>query len=100
MEMTRDSNVAERLAALDAKLNSFLPPRYQHCYSDVPPTSMGSAGLKYDRYGQVAWDEIWTTFCDLAMAGGPPHRGKLLEPVFGADVAAAPTRYEEVVAEL
>jgi sirohydrochlorin cobaltochelatase len=26
----------------------------------------------------VAWDEMWGSFCDLAMAGGPPHRGTLL----------------------
>ena len=24
--------------------------------------------------------EIWGSFCDLAMAGGPPHKGALLEP--------------------
>ena len=39
---------------------------------------MRAAGLKYDADGKVAWDEIWGSFCDLAMAGGPPHKGKLL----------------------
>lgn len=39
---------------------------------------MGSAGLKYDSDGRVAWNQIWNSFCDLAMAGGPPHKGKLL----------------------
>src|SRR5580700_2512556 len=93
-------NVAAELAALDAKINALLPPRYQHCYGSVSPDSMGSAGLRYGRDGRVAWDEIWTTFCDLALAGGPPHRGSLLEPPSEADVTAAPSRYRDVVAEI
>ncbi len=100
--MKRESvrNIAAELAALDAKINALLPSRYQHCYTSVSPNSMGSAGLKYGPDGRVAWDEIWTTFCDLALAGGPPHRGKLLEPVSEADVAAAPGRYRDVVVEI
>lgn len=39
----------------------------------------------YDADGQVAWDRIWQSFCNLALAAGPPHRGTLLE---------APTRDE------
>jgi sirohydrochlorin cobaltochelatase len=93
-------NVAAELAALDAKINALLPPRYQHCYGSVSPDSMGSAGLRYGRDGRVAWDEIWTTFCDLALAGGPPHRGKLLEAVSEAEVTAAPGRHRDVVAEI
>ena len=92
--------MVEELAALDAKVNALLPPRYQHCYTSVSPNSMGSAGLRYGPDGKVAWDEIWTTFCDLALAGGPPHRGKLLEPVSQAEVAAEPGRYRDVVAEI
>lgn len=67
-------------AEVELKINAILPPRYQHCYSEVQPNSMGSASLKYDSEGKVVWDQIWTSFCDLAIAGGPPHRGKLLEP--------------------
>jgi sirohydrochlorin cobaltochelatase len=93
-------NVAAELAALDAKVNALLPPRYQHCYTSVSPNSMGSAGLTYGPDGKVAWDEIWTTFCDLALAGGPPHRGRLLEPVSEAEVAADPGSYGNVVAEI
>ncbi len=88
------------LAALDARVNALLPARYQHCYTAVSANSMGSAGVAYGPDGRVAWDRIWTTFCDLALAGGPPHRGKLLEPVAEAQVAAQPGRYDEVVAEI
>lgn len=100
MKSMQSGDPAAELAALDAKINAFLPPQYQHCYSAVPPTSMGSAGLKYGPDGRVAWGQVWTTFCDLALAGGPPHRGKLLEPVAEAAVAANPKAYANVVAEL
>ncbi len=93
-------NMAAELTALDAKVNALLPPRYQHCYESVSPTSMGSAGLLYDPAGKVAWDRIWTSFCDLALAGGPPHRGKLLEPVSEIEATAEPERYGDVVAEI
>ena len=43
---------------------------------------------------------MWATFCDLAMAGGPPHKGALLEPAPRAAVDAAPERYDEVVEEI
>ncbi len=100
MQSMPDRNVAAELAALDTKVNTLLPPRYQHCYTSVSPNSMGSAGLQYGPDGKVCWDQIWTTFCDLALAGGPPHRGTLLEPVSEADVNAAPTSYRNVVAEM
>ena len=88
------------LDALDAKINALLPPRYQGCLDDVPTRSMGTAALKYDESGQVAWNEIWTSFCHLALAGGPPHRGTLLPPVSPDEIAAQPDAYKKVVAEL
>ena len=68
------------LKALDEKLRIVLPEDYQDHYEDVQPVSMGSAALKFAKDGKVAWDAIWGTFCDLAMAGGPPHKGILLQP--------------------
>lgn len=91
---------ADALAALEARINALLPPRYVGCFEDVSPSSMGSAKLRYDKNGQVVWGEIWTTFCHLALAGGPPHRGRLLPPVTVAEVDAAPERYAAVIAEL
>src|SRR5262245_25456709 len=88
------------LGALEARIHALLPEQYQHCYDSVSPASMGSAGLKFGRDGKVAWGEIWTTFCHLALAGGPPHRGTLLEPVLPEDVAADPEQYQAVVEEI
>ena len=90
----------EDLKDLDAKINALLPEQYQHCYDTVKPSSMGSAGLKFDRDGKVAWNEIWTSFCDLALAGGPPHRGSLLEPASAEDVFREPEKYQKVVEEI
>ena len=77
-----------------------LPAEYQETYETVQPVSMGSAALKYDAAGKVAWNDIWQTFCDLAMAGGPPHKGTLLAPASAADIDAQPERYVEVVTEI
>ena len=97
---SNDPTASDELGLLDTKINLFLPPRYQHCYESVRPASMGSAGLKYGPDGRVAWGEIWTNFCDLALAGGPPHRGRLLEPVCPQTVADHPERHRAVVDEL
>jgi hypothetical protein len=90
----------ETFADLDARLRAILPEEYQDSYDDVQPVSMGSAGLKYGRDGRVAWNQMWATFCDLAMAGGPPHKGTLLTPAAAAAIEAEPERYEEVVDEI
>jgi hypothetical protein len=89
-----------QLDELDRRLRTVLPEEYQDCYEDVQPVSMGSAGLKFDAANRVAWDEIWDHFCDLAMAGGPPHKGKLLEPGMPGEIALQRERYGEVVQEI
>jgi hypothetical protein len=86
--------------ALETRLRTILPEEYQDSYEDVQPVSMGSAGLKYDVNGKVAWNTMWDTFCDLAMAGGPPHKGTLLEPGSRAEIEAQPDRYETVTDEI
>ena len=98
--MTVSDEDRSALAALDARIRAILPAEYQDSYQDVQPVSMGSAGLQYSSDGQVAWDLIWGSFCDLAMAGGPPHKGSLLEPGSSAEIAANADRYQEVMSEI
>ena len=86
--------------ALDTRLKTLLPEEYQESYETIEPKPMRSAGSKYDADGQVAWDEIWGSFCDLAMAGGPPHKGTLLEPGTEAEIDAQFDRYDEVAEEI
>ena len=82
------------------RLRTLLPEEYQDSYEDLQPAPMRSAGLKYGADGRVAWNEIWGSFCDLAMAGGPPHKGKLLEPGVEADINAQFGRYDAVAEEV
>ena len=98
MTMTVEDRRA--LEALEVRLRAILPEEYQDAYEDVQPVPMGSAGLKYGADGKVAWNEIWATFCDLAMAGGPPHRGTLLEPGSRTAIDAQPDGYRQVVDEI
>jgi sirohydrochlorin cobaltochelatase len=85
---------------IEDRLRILLPEEYQDSYEDVQPLSMGSAPVKYGADGTVAWDEMWATFCDLAMAGGPPHKGMLLLPAAPAEIDAASDRYAAVVDEI
>src|SRR5215468_4009836 len=86
MTISLDDVVA--IEALENRIRAILPELYADTYEEVLPTPMGSAGLRYDNEGRVAWDQIWSTFCDLAMAGGPPHRGTLLEPASEDEIAS------------
>ena len=88
------SAMASREPALD-----FLPPRYRNG-KVVSAAPMGTAPMRYTEDGQVAWDEMWTDFCDLALAGGPPHRDTLLEPGSPDEVKADLENYERVVVEI
>lgn len=98
--MILDGSPDDALARLDQRLAVLLPPLYRERYQDMAPVPMRSAAFVYDEDGRVAWDRLWDSFCDLAMAGGPPHKGRWLAPATAADVAAAPERYDEVVQEI
>jgi sirohydrochlorin cobaltochelatase len=39
----------------------------------------------YNDDQSVAWDRMWDSFCVLASAGGPPHRGAMLQAQTNAD---------------
>lgn len=84
--------------SFESRMDAALPPQYRERAAN--PAPMGSAGLVYDDAGQVAWNRMWGSFCDLALAGGPTHRGTLLEPPIPDEVKAQPEAYEKVVAEL
>lgn len=95
-----ESKIAEELAELDQRVDSMLPTEYRGKLEKVSAQSMGSASIDSDNFGVVAWNEIWTSFCDLAMAGGPPHRGRLLEAVTTEQAQQNIVAYESVVLEI
>jgi len=80
-------------------MRDLLPPRYQDARV-VSAAPMGTAPLLYKDDGQIAWNEMWTDFCDLALAGGPSHRGTLLEPVVLEEIQADLDAYERVISEI
>ncbi len=75
-------------------------PQSNTARKSISAAPMASAPMRYADDGQVAWDQMWTDFCDLALAGGPPHRHDLLQPAAADEVLAAPESYERVVAEI
>jgi sirohydrochlorin cobaltochelatase len=85
---------------LESRVRTLLPDLYADSYETLQPVPMRSAGLKYGPDGRVAWDEMWGSFCDLAMAGGPPHKGSLLGPGREADIDADFDRYDEAAEEI
>lgn len=92
-------NIQVEPTGIASPMTSILPPRYRdgHAVSAAP---MGAADVQYDAEGKPAWDEMWQGFCELALAGGAPHRGTLLEPVIPEAIAADPAGYEKVLHEL
>jgi hypothetical protein len=98
--MPRNIQDEAALEALNHRVRTLLPEQYQDCYEDVQPISMSSAGLKYGRDGMVAWNEMWGSFCDLAMAGGPPHKGTLLQQAPEGEIHAEPDKYRSVTQEI
>jgi sirohydrochlorin cobaltochelatase len=59
---------------------------------------MVSAPLVYNGDQSVAWDRMWDSFCVLASAGGPPHRGVFLHAQTNADPHSP--GYQAAVAEI
>ncbi len=88
------------LAIVESRIDAILPETYQDNDEEIQPTPMRSAPLRFDRDGRVAWNDMWSSFCDLAMAGGPPHKGSLLEPATPAQIDAQPEKHREAVDEI
>lgn len=98
--MTMSDEDRRVLEELERRLLTLLPEEYRDSYEDVQPVSMGSAALRYGADGQVAWNAMWDTFCNLALAGGPPHKGTLLEPASRRAIEANPGGYAEVISHI
>jgi sirohydrochlorin cobaltochelatase len=63
-----------------------------------PRAPMAAAPIRYTADGAVDWGNMWETFCGLAQAGGPPHRGALMTGDERAD--PCDPAYQAVVAEI
>ena len=88
------------IETLQQRLHKLIPDQYQVREAAVSFAPMRSAGLRFNADGAVAWDKIWSSFCDLALAGGPPHKGNLLQPASAEEITKAPRAYRQVVDEI
>jgi sirohydrochlorin cobaltochelatase len=59
------------------------------------PAPMGAAPFLQRADGRPDWAAMWTTFCDLALHGGPPQRGADTA-LHGADASSSPAMLAEL----
>jgi sirohydrochlorin cobaltochelatase len=75
------------LADLRAWLRSRVKPTALTTFDPTTSAPMSSAPFELLEDGRPDWGAMWTTFCELALYGGPPHRGEdspVLSPADGA----------------
>src|SRR6185436_14939058 len=63
-----------------------------------PAQAMSSAPFVWQEDGRPDWASMWTTFCDLALYGGPPQRGP--DSALRAPAGAATRSDDEMLAEM
>src|SRR5262245_8522814 len=55
---------------VDVRRREYAPPARPD-----PAQAMSSAPFVWQEDGRPDWGSMWTTFCELALYGGPPQRG-------------------------
>lgn len=90
--------LAEQRANARNKFYEFARKKYQvEVPEGLPLPSrfkpMSSAQFLYREDGSPDWGSMWTTFCDLALYGGPPHRGD-------ANALTAPAEPQQLTADM
>jgi sirohydrochlorin cobaltochelatase len=60
----------------------------------VSAQPMGTAPFVWLPDGRPDWAKMWTTFCELALYGGPPHRGAEAALVSPADFGAPQPEFD------
>ena len=58
---------------------------------------MAPAPMKFNDDGSVAWDDMWDSFCVLALDGGPRHRATMLH---GDPAGPASAGYRQAADEI
>lgn len=67
-------------------------------FDSTTSAPMSSAPFLYREDGAPDWAQMWTTFCELALYGGPPHRGE--DNPVGEPESADAAMPEDLFAEL
>jgi hypothetical protein len=66
---------AEWKAALDKSPSVCRLEQMDHHGEPIEAAPMSSAPFQYRDDGRPDWGAMWQGFCELALYGGPPHRG-------------------------
>lgn len=88
----------EEFEAADRAPEKHIPLRPGSSPHAVSAAPMASAPFRYRSDGEVDWGNMWDTFCALALDGGPPHRGSMLEAP--ADPDSESEAYQHAVREI
>ena len=101
MPVTVATTPLDRLDALreslgrdgDVRRREYTPPPRPD-----PAQTMSSAPFLWQEDGRPDWGSMWTTFCELALYGGPPQRGhdRALRAPSGAVVGSDATMLAEM----
>lgn len=62
-------------AGIDRRFSPVVPLLPSPAVAGTPAGAMGKAPFVYDTTGRPHWSGMWESFCELALFGGPPHRG-------------------------
>jgi hypothetical protein len=62
----------------------------------APPLPMSSATFIWGSDGRPDWGAMWSGFCELALYGGPPHRGDADALHTTADDAPPPADFDAI----
>jgi sirohydrochlorin cobaltochelatase len=81
-----------------ARTREYLPAGSSGEYGRSPVQSMSSAPFEWLPDGRPDWGSMWTSFCELALYGGPPQRGP--EQALRAPAAATTPSDDEMLAEM
>ena len=75
MPVTVSAVPVSRLDALRETLSRDAEARSREYLPAAPSAPMSSAPFVWNAHGRPDWGSMWTTFCELALYGGPPQRG-------------------------
>jgi sirohydrochlorin cobaltochelatase len=92
VELWRLDGMPEAGASLRAALRAAPAGRREvfEPESTAPGAPMSAAAFVWRPDGRPDWGAMWSSFCELALFGGPPHRGPESALAGGASSDAAP----------
>ena len=70
-----DESLDRARAGVDRRFSPIVPIVPSPAMSGTPAPAMGQAPFVRGANGRPRWAEMWESFCELALFGGPPHRG-------------------------